>query len=150
MLTTDTVQPFCPATVIGEAPTHQEQQLRNINIRGVPVPTWQHARQQALAANQPFRIWIIDLLENCQPCPLTSHLTIPAPTATKTVHVRNVPEKVWRRAKENAIASGLTLRIFVINLLATPTAPPPNTASPPPPKPTSTSTSTSAKSIVSI
>ena len=79
---------------------------------------WQQARQQALAANQPFRIWMINILAQSRPYPLIKHPTIPAPTATKTVHVRDVPERVWRRAKENAIASGLTLRTFVIHLLA--------------------------------
>jgi len=39
--------------------------------------------------------------------------------ATRTVHVRNVPEGIWKNAKQNAIASGMTLRAFVIQLLKT-------------------------------
>ena len=95
-----------------------QQEIRNINIRGVPECVWQNARQQALTANQPFKVWIINLLAECQPCPKTRYLTLPEPVATRTVNVRDVPEAVWHRAKAHAIASGLSLRDFVIALLA--------------------------------
>ena len=59
----------------------RQQEVRNINIRKVPESVWQHARQQALAADQSFKVWLINLLAGCQPC-----LKTQAPT----------PSRPWR------------------------------------------------------
>lgn len=54
--------------------------------------------------------------------------------ATKNLHVKRVPAQVWRRARRNALDSGVAFGDYVIGLLATcqptstvGTAPKPNT-----------------------
>ena len=95
------------------------KEVRNVNIRGVPQPVWQEARQQALAANRPFKVWMVDLLAGCQPRQRMYHRPLPSPSTSRSINVRHVPVEIWLRAKTNAIASGLSLREYVIDLLAT-------------------------------
>jgi hypothetical protein len=39
-------------------------------------------------------------------------------TKTYSVHVRDVPESVWKRARTNALLSGLPFKVYVTRLLA--------------------------------
>ena len=45
------------------------------------------------------------------------HPTI-AQIPPRAVHVKNVPGHVWRHARQNAMASGMPFKEFVIHLLA--------------------------------
>lgn len=58
-------------------------------------------------------------------------VTTPAPNpGAHNVYVRGVPQPIWRRARQNALLSGIPFKDFVIRLLAesepfTPPLPPP-------------------------
>lgn len=40
------------------------------------------------------------------------------PTETRSVHLRGVPEAIWRRARADAVLAGMSFKKYVINLLA--------------------------------
>ena len=77
--------------------------------------------------------------------PVPERVNEPTPLAgagTKTLSVKNVPHAVWRRARQNALASNLGFGDYVVKLLgaSAPFPPPygPNGASPLGSSPTST------------
>ena len=48
----------------------------------------------------------------------TTELTPPPGPGTKTLSVKHVPHAVWRRARQNALASNLSFGDYVVKLLA--------------------------------
>ena len=36
----------------------------------------------------------------------------------KAIHIKNVPDDIWLKARQNALNSGVPFKIYLINLLA--------------------------------
>jgi hypothetical protein len=91
---------------------------KNINLRRVPIDLWTKARADAFAMGMSLRQYIILLLQISEPtqsCLQTNQYF--EREATKDINIRDVPNVVWDRARQNAIASERQFKAYVLELI---------------------------------